>query len=152
VGVQLSIPIRNRSSQADFITDQLNYRQQQIQDKQLHNNIKLNVVNARTALSQARAAYDTSVEARQLQDQTLTGTRRKYELGTATIIDLLTTQRDATTRELNEANARNQYIHAKTNLENVLGEILQDYDVSIDEAQRGSVSRQPDPIPAVTKP
>ena len=46
--------IRNRSSQADFITDQLNYRQQQIQDKQLHNNIKLNVVNARTALSQAK--------------------------------------------------------------------------------------------------
>jgi outer membrane protein TolC len=152
VGVQLTIPIRNRSTQADFITDQLNYRQSIIQDKQLQNNIKLNVVNARTALSQARAAYDTSVEARQLQDQTLAGTRRKYELGTATIIDLLTTQRDATTRELNEAGARNQYIHGKVNLENVLGEILQDYDVSIDEAQKGSVGRQPDPIPAVTKP
>jgi outer membrane protein len=151
VGVQLSVPIRNRSAQADYITDQLNYRQSIIQDKQLRNNIRLNVVNARTALSQARAAYDTSVEARQLQDQTLTGTRRKYELGTATIIDLLTTQRDATTRELNEAGARNQYIHAKVSLENVLGEILQDYDVSIDEAQKGSVSRQPDPIPAVTR-
>lgn len=152
VGVQLTIPIRNRSAQADFITDELNYRQQQIQDRQLHNNIKLNVVNARTALSQARAAYDTSVEARKLQDQTLAGTRRKYELGTATIIDLLTTQRDATTRELNEAGARNQYIHAKVNLENVLGQILTDYDVSIDEAQNGQVKRQPDLIPAVPKP
>jgi len=152
VGVQLTIPIRNRSTQADFITDELNYRQQQIQDKQLRNNIKLNVVNARTALSQARAAYDTSVEARQLQDQTYAGTRRKYELGTATIIDLLTTQRDATTRELNESGALNQYIHAKVNLENVVGEILQNYEVSIDEAQNGQVKRQPDPIPAVTKP
>jgi outer membrane protein TolC len=151
VGAQLSISIRNRSAQADFITDQLNYRQSQIQDKQLQNNIKVNVVRARTDLAQARASYDTSVEARQLQDQTLTGTRRKYELGTATIIDLLTTQRDATTRALSEANALNQYVHAKTNLQSVLGEVLKDYDVSVDEAQKGTVSRPPDPIPAVTK-
>lgn len=151
VGMQLSIPIRNRSTQADFITDELNYRQSQIQDKQLRNNIKLNVINTRTALTQARAAYENSVEARQLQDQTLAGTRRKYELGTATIIDLLTTQRDTTTRELNEASARNQYIHSKINLENVLGEILKDYDVSIDEALRGQVSRQADQPPAVVR-
>ncbi|PWU01940.1 MAG: transporter [Terriglobia bacterium] len=152
VGVQLSIPIRNRSAQADYITDQLNYRQQQVQDKQLQNNIKLNVVRARTDLSQARAAYDTSVQARQLQDQTLTGTRRKYELGTATIIDLVITQRDATTRELAEATAKNQYIRANVNLENVLGEILKNYDVDLDEAQSGTVKRAPDLIPAVTKP
>ncbi|HEV3330362.1 MAG TPA: TolC family protein [Bryobacteraceae bacterium] len=152
VGVQLSVPIRNRSAQADFVTDQLNYRQSQIQDKQLQNSIKVNVVRARTDLSQARAAYDSSVEARQLQEQTYAGTRRKYELGTATIIDLLTTQRDNTTRELNEASALNQYIHAKVNLENVLGEVLQDYDVGIDEALKGTVSRPPDPVPAVTKP
>lgn len=152
VGVQLSVSLRNRSAQADFATDQLNYRQSQIQDKQLQNNIKVNVVRARTDLSQARTAYDTGVEARQLQEQTYAGTRRKYELGTATIIDLLTTQRDTTTRELNEATALNQYIHAKTNLQNVLGEMLRDYDVSVDEALKGSVSRRPDPIPAVIKP
>jgi outer membrane protein TolC len=152
VGVQLSIPIRNRSTQADFITDELNYRQSQIQDKQLRNNIKLNVINARTALTQARAAYQNSTEARDLQDQTLAGTRRKYELGTATIIDLLTTQRDDTTRELAESSARNQYIHAKVNLESVLGTVLKEYDVNIDEALKGQVSRPPDPIPAVPQP
>jgi len=152
VGVQLSIPIRNRSTQADFITDQLNYRQSQIQDKQLRNSIKLNVINSRTGMTQARAAYENSVEARQLEDQTLAGTRRKYELGTATIIDLLTTQRDATTRELAESSARNQYIHAKVNLQNVLGSILNDYDVSIEEALKGQVTRQADAIPAVLQP
>ena len=152
VGVQLSIPIRNRSAQADFITDELNYRQSQIQDKQLHNSIKLNIVNTRTALTQARAAYDTSVEARQLQDQTLAGTRRKYELGTATILDVVITQRDGTTRELAEVQALNQYVHSKINLETVLGDVLKDYDVSIDEALSGTVKRQPDPIPAVSKP
>ncbi len=34
-GFQLNVPIRNRANQADLITDELNYRQSQIQDKQL---------------------------------------------------------------------------------------------------------------------
>ena len=37
--------------------------------------------------------------------------------------------------------ARNQYIHARTNLENVLGRVLQAYDVNIDEAKTGIVGR-----------
>jgi len=148
-GVSLTMTLRNRSARADLVTDQLNYRMSQIQDKQLHNNIKMNVLNARIALANARSAYDTAVEARQLQDQTTAGTRRKYELGTATILDVVIGQRDATTRELSEVDARNQYIHARVNMENVLGAILKDYDISIDEAKNGEVTRPPDMIPAV---
>jgi outer membrane protein TolC len=147
--ISLTIPIRNRAAQADYVTDQLNYRQQQIQDHQLRNNIRQNVINSKVTLSQARAAYDTSVEARKLQEQTATGTRRKYELGTSTILDVVITQRDTTTRELAEVQAKNQYIHAHVNLQNVLGQILKDYDVSIDEAKSGTVGREADLIPAV---
>ena len=145
-GISLNIPIRNRAAQADYITDQLNYRQQQIQDRQLHNNIRQNVINARIALAQARAAYDTSVEARKLQEQTSAGTRRKYELGTATILDVVITQRDTTTRELSEVQAQSNYIHARLNLENVLGRVLDAYQVNIDDAKigPGRTSRRPD--------
>ncbi len=146
-GISLNIPIRNRAAQADLITDQLNYRQQQIQDRQLQNNIRQNVINSRVALEQARAAYDTSVEARNLQEQTANGTRRKYDLGTATILDVVITQRDTTGRELSEVQARNQYIHARINLQSVLGTILDDYGVNIDEAKTGVVGREPDLIP-----
>ncbi|HEY2017742.1 MAG TPA: TolC family protein, partial [Bryobacteraceae bacterium] len=148
-GVSLNITLRNRSTQADLITDQLNYRQQQIQDHQLHNSIKQNVINARTSLAQVRSAYETAVEARRLQEQVLQGTRRKYELGTATILDVIIAQRDTTARELSEVDARSQYIHARTNLENVLGIVLNAYQVNIDEAKSGVVARQPDMIPAV---
>ena len=41
--------------------------------------------------------------ARKLYDETLAGTRRKYELGTATILDVVIAQRDDTTRQLSEA-------------------------------------------------
>ncbi len=149
VGISLNIPIRNRAARADLITDQLNYRQQQIQDKQLRNGIRQNVINAAVAVTQAHSAYDTSVEARKLQEQTSAGTRRKYDLGTATILDVVLTQRDTTTRELAEVQARNAYAHARVNLESALGTVLQDYNVDIDQAKTGMVGREPDLIPAV---
>ena len=148
-GFQLNVPIRNRANQADLITYELNYRQQQIQDKQLQNNIKLNVINAQTALRQARAAYDTSVQARKLQEQTLNGERRKYELGTSSILNVVIVQRDTTTRELAEVEAKTQYIKARTAVDQVLGRTLDVYNIDIEEARQGVVKREPDIIPAI---
>jgi len=148
VGFALTIPLQNKANQADHITAELSYRQSQIQDKQLRNNIKLNVMNSVTALRNARAAYETSVVARRLQDETLAGTRRKYELGTATILDVVIAQRDDTARQLSEADARNQYQRARTNLQQTTSSILDDYSVSLDEARTGVVGREPD-LPVV---
>jgi outer membrane protein len=146
--ISLTMPLRNRAAQADLVTDELNYRQSEIQDKQLRNSIKLNVLNAYTALQQSKAAYESAITARKLQDQTLAGVRRKYELGTSTITDVVIAQRDDTTRQLAEIDARRQYIDARTSLKQQLGTILDDYDVNIDEAKRGQVGRVPD-LPVV---
>ena len=148
-GFQLNIPIRNRAAQADLITDELNYRQSQIQDKQLQNNVKLNVINAQIALKQARAAYETAVEARKLQEQVLAGEKRKYELGTSTLFNVIQIQRDTTTRELSEVDARSQYVKAQTALDNVMGKTLEVQNVDIGQALSGTVTREPDMIPAV---
>jgi len=145
--VTLTVPIRNRANQADLVTNELSYRQAEIQDRQLHNSIKLNVMNSLTALRNARAAWETSVVARKLYDQTLAGTRRKYELGTATILDVVIAQRDSTARQLSEADALNQYQRARTNLDQTLGKTLDDYNVNLEEAKRGVVGREPDLIP-----
>jgi outer membrane protein len=146
--ISLTMPLRNRAAQADLVTDELNYRQSEIQDKQLRNSIKLNVQNSYIALRQSKAAYDSAITARKLQDQTLAGVRRKYELGTSTITDVVVAQRDDTTRQLSEIDARRQYIDARTSLKQQLGTILDDYDVNIDEAKRGQVGRAPD-LPVV---
>jgi outer membrane protein TolC len=148
-GFQLTVPLSNRANQADQITNELQYRQQQIQAREISNNIKLNVINAWTSVRQSRAAYDTAVEARKLQDQTLAGTRRKYELGTSTITDVLIAQRDDTSRQLAEVDALSQYERGRTNLQQMMGTILDVYDVSLDEAKNGQVKREPDLIPAV---
>ena len=148
-GFQLNVPIRNRAAQADLITDELNYRQAQIQDKQLQNNIKLNVINAQTALRQSRLAYDAAVASRKLQDLTLNGERRKYELGTSTLFNVVIAQRDATARALAEADAKNQYSRSQNALLQVLGTTLEQYGVDIDDAKSGTVKREPDMIPTI---
>ena len=149
VGFNFSIPLRNRSAQADMIRDQLNLRQQQISDRQLQNNIKLNVVNARITVQQARSAYDTAVKARILQEQTLNGATRKYQLGTSSFLDVVLVQRDLVTRQSAEVAALNTYIKARNNLDTMTGEILQNRDVSIEEALSGKVSRPPSALPVL---
>ncbi|MGD0774622.1 MAG: TolC family protein [Candidatus Solibacter sp.] len=148
-GFQLNIPLRNRANQADLITDELNYRQAQIQDKQLQNSIKLNVINAQIALKQARAGFANAVEARRLQEQVLAGERRKYELGTSSILNVIQVQRDTTTRELAEVDARSQYVKARVALDNVLGNTLEAQNVDIGDAKSGTVTREPDMTPAI---
>jgi outer membrane protein len=152
LGLTLTVPLRNRSAQADLVTNELTYRQSQIQDKELRNNIRLNVLNAYTAVRNARAAWETSVVARKLYDQTLAGTRRKYELGTSTILDVIIAQRDDTARQLSEEDALDQYERARTNLDQMVGRTLDTYEVNLEEAKRGVVGREPDLIPPAAKP
>jgi outer membrane protein TolC len=100
-------------------------------------------------LEQARAAYDTSVKARQLTEQTFAGTQRKYELGKATFTDVSTIQRDVVTAQAAEVTASNQLIKARNNLDQVLGRTLETNHVDIGEAYDGKVKRAPGPIPEI---
>ena len=57
VGLNLNIPIRNRAAQAQVITDELTYRQQQLVLQRLENQVRVDVQNAMIGVSQARAQY-----------------------------------------------------------------------------------------------
>ena len=58
---------------------------------------------------------------------------------------MVITQRDTTTRQLNEVDALSQYNRARLNLQNILGTVLTDYQVDIEQAKTGVVGREPDP-------
>jgi len=75
--------------------------------------------------------------------------RRKYELGTATILDVIIAQRDDTARQLSETDTLNQLQRARMNLNQALGKTLDVYGVDLDEAKTGAVKRDADLIPAV---
>jgi outer membrane protein len=152
VGFNFNVPLRNSAVRADMIKNELDYRQAQIQEKQQENTIRLNVVNARIALEQAREAYDTAVKARRLQEQNFAGEQRKYQLGTSTFLNVALVQRDVVTAQSNEINALNQYIRARTNMDLVLGRILEANHVDLQEAYTGQVKRPPTPLPVLDAP
>ena len=61
-GFNLSVPIRNRAAQAQAITDELTYRQQQLGLQRLENQVRVDVQNALIGLRQARAQYEAAVK------------------------------------------------------------------------------------------
>ncbi len=149
VGFSLNVPLNNSAARADMIKNQLDYRQAEINQRQAENRVRMDVVNGRVVLEQARAAYDTSVKARKLQEQTFAGTQRKYELGKATFTDVNIIQRDVVTSQAAEVNALNTLVKARNNLDLVLGRILEVNRVDLGEAYGGRVKRTPSPIPVI---
>ena len=138
----LSVPLSNAASRADMIKNQLDYRQAEINEKQAENRIRMDVVNARVVLEQARAAYDTAVKARGLAEQTFAGTQRKYELGKATFLDVELIQRNVVTAQAAEVTALNSLVKARNNMDQVLGRILEVQNVDLEEAYAGRIKRQ----------
>jgi len=149
VAFQLTIPIRNRSAQADYILDELNLRTLELQRQRTANAIRVDVRNALIAVQQATASYQAAVKARELQQQTLEAEQKKYALGASTIFFVITYQRDLATAQSNEVAAQSAYAKAKVQLDSATGETLDRYNISIDEATKGRVSRAPSALPAV---
>lgn len=61
-------------------------------------------------------------------------------------------QRDDTTRRLSEVDALSQLQDARTSMDQSLGKILDDYEVTIDQAMTGQVGREPDLTVVTPKP
>ena len=148
VGVQLTIPLRNRQAQADYIRDELTLRQQQLADLKERKQVKTDVQNGLIALRQAKAAYDLAVKSRNLAQQTLDAQHTKFTYGTATLTDVILVQRDLTTAQSTEASALNNYQKARVQFDQALGRTLEVNGVSIAQAEAGQIARGSVPAPA----
>jgi outer membrane protein len=149
VGATLSIPLRNRSAQADMATAQLNYRMTELQLQKAINQIRVDVQTALTALLQARTQYVAAAKAVDLQAQTLDAEQKKLALGASTPYNVILIQRDLATAQLTQVQARQTYAFARVQLDQATGQLLERNNVQIDEARSGHVSKAPDRIPAV---
>src|SRR6202012_2237444 len=71
VGLQLTLPLRNRVAQADAVRDELQVRHTQVRRQQYEDQVRLEVADAYVAMQQARAAYEAAVQSRILQEQSV---------------------------------------------------------------------------------
>jgi outer membrane protein len=143
IGFQLSIPIRNRTAQADYIRDMLGLRQQQLSEQQLINSIRQSVSNAIVGLEQARVSYKSAVKARQLQEQTLDAVNKKYALGASTSFEVVSTQRDLAQAQSDEVATLAAFSRAQVQLDLTTADILTKYNISMAEAKKGVVAKAP---------
>ena len=149
VGVQLNIPLRNRAAQANMITAELSLRQNELSVQKLINQVRVDVQTALTAVTQARAQYQSASKARVLQEQTADAEQKKLAVGASTPYNVILIQRDMWAAQDAEVQAQAAYALARVQLDWATGTILDKNHVEIDEAKSGRVSRPPDPLPAL---
>jgi outer membrane protein TolC len=143
VGLQLNIPIRNRAAQALQIRSELEYRQAQMRQQQIENQVGIEVRNAQYTVQQNRASVDSAKAALDLARQSLDAEQKKYQFGTSTTTLVLQYQSQLATGESTLVNATVAYEKSRIELDRATGTLLDHNGISVDDAARGQVSRLP---------
>lgn len=151
VGVQLTLPLRNRVAQADAVRDELQLRQAQVRRQQLQDQVRLEVADAEESMLQARAAYEAAVEARRLQEQSVNVEQQTFAVGLSTNLIVIQYQNYLAQARSTEVASRGAYIKAKIALQRATGTTLDRHHLAIDEAYRGEVKRLPSALPPAAK-
>jgi outer membrane protein len=143
VGLNLSIPIRNRAAQAVQVRSELEYRQAQMRLQQIENQVGIEVRNAQYAVQQNRASVDSARAALDLAKQSLDAEQKKYKFGTSTATLVLQYESQLATAESTVVNATVAYEKSRLELERATGTLLDHFGISLDDAARGQVTRMP---------
>jgi outer membrane protein TolC len=141
-GFSLNIPLRNRAAQSDYVTSQLELRQNELTYRKTMNQVRVDVENALIGLEQARSRYDAALKSRQLSEITLANDRKKYSLGATTAYQVVQDERDLATAINSEVQAMANFTHAQIALDQSMGRTLEVNNVTIKEALTGRAGYQ----------
>jgi outer membrane protein TolC len=151
VGVNVTIPLRNRTAQADQARSQMEYRQSQMRLQQLYTQIRIQVINQQYALTNDRANVLAAQTARDFNAQSLDAEQKKYKLGASTTANVLSQERTLATGENNLIAATAAYARDRAALLEILANTLDKYGISLVDAATGTVVQRP-AIPGLTPP
>jgi outer membrane protein TolC len=151
VGVNVNIPLRNRTAQADQVRSQMEYRQSEMRLQQLYTQLRIQVINVQYALTNDRAAVQSAQAARDYAAQSVEAEQKKYRLGASTTANVLQQQRNLATAEDNLISATAAYARDRSSLEQILSNTLDRYGVSLNDAASGTVTQAPH-VPGLTAP
>lgn len=143
VGLNLTLPIRNRAAQANSARAQLDERQQEVQKRQTENTIVINVRNTLIALQQDRAQVAAASKARDLAQQTLDAEQKKYQLGSSTSYNVVLRSRDLTSAQGTALRAQANLEEALVNFNQAMGRTLEVSHITVSDALRGKVQQAP---------
>lgn len=137
IGVQVTLPIRNRIAEADLARDELQVRQSEVRLRQLQNQARLEVEDAVIAMRRARASYEAAVQARKYQQESLEAEQMKYEVGASTSFFVIQYESLLAQAKSTEVAAKSAYVKARAALERATGRILDAHNISLEAGIKG---------------
>jgi len=143
LGFNITIPIRNRYAQSVHERSLMEYRQAELRLEQLYTQIRMQVVNAKFALSNDRAAVQASQAARDYNQQSLDAEMKKLKLGASTTANVLMQQRNLATAEYNLIAANATYAKDRAGLYQIVASTLKQYGINLTDAATGEVKTAP---------
>jgi len=143
MGVNVSIPLRNRAAQASQVRSELEYRQQQVNLQQIENTITLQVRQAQFGLQNNYAALQAAIAARDYAQQNLDAEQKKFSYGASTPTLVLQASSNLTQAESNVLNSAANYEKSKVLLDYYTAETLTKLGIDIADAESGKVQHKP---------
>lgn len=137
IGVQVTVPIRNRVAEADLARDELQLKQSEVRLRQLQNQARLEVEDAVIAMRRARASYDAAVQARKYQQESLEAEQMRYEVGASTAFFVIQYESLLAQAKSTEVAAKSVYVKSRAALERAVGSILEQHHISLDAGIKG---------------
>ena len=136
IGVQVTLPLRNRIAESDMARDELQLRQSQVRLRQLQNQARLEIEDALIAMRRSRASYEAAVQARILQQESLEAEQEKFNVGASTAFFVIQYESYLSQAKSAEVVARSAYVKARAALSRATGTILDEHQISMDSAMR----------------
>lgn len=143
VGVNISIPIRNRIARAQEERAELEYQQAQMRLQQLYIQVRIQVINGQFALTNDRAAVQAALAAEKYNRQSYEAEVKKLHLGASTTANVLLQQRNLAAAENNVISTEATYAKDRASLEQLLAETLNRYHIKLSDAVTGNITEQP---------
>lgn len=127
----LTLPIKNYAAKSALASAQVNKRHDLYSDRQVRQQITLDVSNAVHQLEQSKLSMEAAKIALDLGQKNLQAEQRKYELGSETLFVLLETQTELAQSEVSLIQSQVNYQLAVASMYYSTGELLGNYNVEI---------------------
>ncbi|MEP6716143.1 MAG: efflux RND transporter permease subunit, partial [Terriglobia bacterium] len=124
IGVNISIPIRNRTAVAAAEVSAAEGRRLKVQQQQIEMAIEQDVRNALQLSSSAQSRLDAAVSARTYAEQQYASEQRQFQAGTSTVFLVLQRQTDLVAARTREVRAEADLGEATANLDRALARTL----------------------------
>jgi outer membrane protein len=142
-GLSLSIPIRNRTAQADNLRSQLEKNQLLISRQRSRNTISVEVRKAIIGLIQGKAQVEAAHKAALLAREMWEGEKNKLEAGASTSYQVILRERDFISAQQAEVAAMITYAKAMVEMDRARGVTLDRNRIEYSDALSGTVSKAP---------